>query len=221
MNHTAFQAEEYDRKIRQTLPYYQDFYEQVTDILKVMGKEDVSWLDIGCGTGKMYEAAKNRVSKREFVFADISERMLELSKSRFQAEGNRFEIMAVQQLKEHGKYDVITEILVNHYLLEEERELAVRNCWQALRVGGVFFTFENIEPNSEIGKRIALQRWAKYQVENGKSQREVEEHIKRYGRKYYPIRVESHLKMMRRCGFHSVELIWMSYMQAGFMGIKG
>ncbi|MCI8464816.1 MAG: class I SAM-dependent methyltransferase [Lachnospiraceae bacterium] len=181
MNHTTFHAEEYDKKIKQTLPYYQDFYEQVTDILDVMGKVKVCWLDIGCGTGKMYEAAQRRAPIQEFVFADISEKMLELSKSRFRAEGNQFKI----------------------------------------RRNGVFFTFENIRPNSEVGKQIALQRWTKYQIEHGKSQKEADEHKKRYERGYYPIRIESHLEMMRRCGFQSVELIWMSYMQAGFMGIKG
>ncbi|MEZ3470582.1 MAG: hypothetical protein K1W40_19975, partial [Schaedlerella sp.] len=64
MGNSAFQAEEYDKKIRQTLPFYDAFYEQILDILKAAGKEHVSWLDIGCGTGKMYEAAEKRKSSR-------------------------------------------------------------------------------------------------------------------------------------------------------------
>ncbi len=55
MKDSAYKAEEYDKKIRQTLPYYEDFYQQILDILNVMGQKDVVWLDIGCGTGKMYE----------------------------------------------------------------------------------------------------------------------------------------------------------------------
>lgn len=51
INYAAFGAEEYDQKIRQTLPYYEDFYEQVLDILNVLKKKQVAWLDIGCGTG--------------------------------------------------------------------------------------------------------------------------------------------------------------------------
>ena len=79
MAQTAFRAEEYDEKIRQTLPFYEAFYEQVIDVLDISGKKSVSWLDVGCGTGKM--------------------------------------------------------------------------------VGGMFFTFENIAPDSEIGRRLALDRW--------------------------------------------------------------
>ena len=33
MEYTAFRAEEYDAKIRQTLPFYEEFYEQVIELL--------------------------------------------------------------------------------------------------------------------------------------------------------------------------------------------
>lgn len=102
-------------------------------------------LDIGCGTGKMYEAAEKRTSVREFVFTDISEGMLAVARERFQAGKNRFERMSVLELEDIEKYD---------------------------------------------------------------------------GVDYFPLTVGTHFELMRECGFQGVELIWMSYMQAGFMGIK-
>lgn len=90
MEHTAFRAEEYDAKIRQTLPFYEEFYEQIIDVLDISGKKNVSWLDVGCGTGKMYEAAIERISIQEFVFADISEKMLAVAKRKFQTGKCRF-----------------------------------------------------------------------------------------------------------------------------------
>lgn len=220
MKYTAFEADEYDKKIRQTLPYYKDFYKQVLDILTVWGKENIVWLDIGCGTGKMYETAQQKIDIREFVFADISENMLDISKNRFQKAGNHFEKAAVQEIEEYEKYDVITAVQVNHYLSEKDREQAVKNCYQALKKGGIFFSFENIAMNSEKGKQIVLQRWQDYQIANGKTFKEANEHIKRYGTEYFPITVNAHFETMQKCGFQLVELIWMSYMQAGFMGIK-
>lgn len=145
MGHMAFCAEEYDAKIRQTLPFYEEFYQQVVGILEVWGREELSWLDIGCGTGKMYEAAEKRTSVREFVFTDISEGMLAVARERFQAGKNRFERMSVLELEDIEKYD---------------------------------------------------------------------------GVDYFPLTVGTHFELMRECGFQGVELIWMSYMQAGFMGIK-
>ena len=220
MGDMVFCAEEYDAKIRQTLPFYEEFYEQVVGIVEVWGRKELSWLDIGCGTGKMYEAAEERLSIREFVFMDISEGMLAVAGERFQAGGNRFERMSVLEMEDIEKYDVVTAIQVHHYLSERDRKLALERCCRALKAGGLFFTFENIAPDSEAGRRLALDRWREYQIRNGKSREEADGHIKRYGVDYFPLTVGAHFELMRECGFHGVELIWMSYMQAGFMGMK-
>lgn len=53
----AFSSAEYDRKIKQTLPHYEQFYEEVIELVKVFHPDAVSWLDIGCGTGKMGSVA--------------------------------------------------------------------------------------------------------------------------------------------------------------------
>lgn len=216
----AFDPEEYDGKIRQTLPYYEEFYQQVTDILKIAEKKEISWLDLGCGTGKMYEMARMNLELQKFVFTDVSEKMLDIARSRFQKDGNCFKKMSVQELEARERYDVITAIQVNHYLTPKEREESIKRCRNALRAGGFFFSFENIAPVSEIGKKLFLRRWQKYQEQNGKSLAEARSHIERYGREYVPISMEEHFNVMKRCGFQAVELIWMSYLQAGFMGIR-
>lgn len=216
----AFEPEKYDSSIRKTLPFYEEFYKQVVDILKVSEKKNLLWLDAGCGTGKMYEAAQEELSIQEFVFADISENMLDIARNRFQKEGKYFKKMAVQELNDHERYDVITAIQIHHYLTQREREESVKKCWNALKPGGFFFSFENFAPNSEFGKKLFMQRWKEYQLQNGISMEEADRHIMRYGKDYFPITVEQHLTLMKKCGFQIVEMIWISYMQAGFMGVK-
>lgn len=48
----------------------------------------------------------------------------------------------------------------------------------------------------------------------------VEKHLSRYGTEYYPITVEKQVQVLKNCGFRVVELIWLSCMQAGILGIK-
>ena len=84
----------------------------------------------------MYEAARKRISIQEFVFTDISGKMLAVAKGRFQAVGTRFRQMSVLELEDIEKYDVVTAIQVHHYLSEKDRKIAVEKCCRALKAGG-------------------------------------------------------------------------------------
>ncbi len=57
---------------------------------------------------------------------------------------------------------MITAIQVHHYLSFEERILATKKCYEALEAGGIYITFENIKPLSEIGVQIGLKRWGAF-----------------------------------------------------------
>ena len=56
----AFIPEEYDKKIKHTLPSCEEFYKQIADVVKCLYTEKVSWLDVGCGTGKMEQDLSHR-----------------------------------------------------------------------------------------------------------------------------------------------------------------
>ena len=141
-NKSAFGPSEYDRKIKQTLPYYDEFYKQVIDLVKIFQNSEVKWLDIGCGTGKMGSFAFENIELEKFVFCDSSE------------------------------------------------------------------------------KSVYLEKWKRYQMRQGKSQEESENHIERYGKDYFPITLEEHFKLIQNCGFQAVEILWLSNMQVGFWGMK-
>lgn len=67
---------------------------------------------------------------------------------------------------------------------------------------------------------ITLKKWKDYQIKQEKGVEESEQHIKRYGKDYFPISILEHLEIMRKCGFEVVGMLWYSNMQAGFWGMK-
>lgn len=75
-NKSAFNSNEYDKKIRQTLPYYNEFYEQIIELVKTFNYNSIRWLDVGCGTGKMGSIAFENIELEKFVFCDCSEEMI-------------------------------------------------------------------------------------------------------------------------------------------------
>lgn len=220
-NKSAFSSTEYDKKIKQTLPYYEDFYAQTIELVKTACGQKVSWLDVGCGTGKMGRAAfDSGIALDRFVCSDISEEMIGISRDRFRSTDVEFCVCDVQKMPFVSEFDVITAIQVFHYFKPDDRKEAMKRCYDALKKNGLLISFENVAPFTEDGKAINLEKWKRYQIEHGKTEEESRKHIARYGIGYFPITLEEHLNVMRDCGFKTVEILWFSNMQAGLWGRK-
>lgn len=211
----------YDRMIRQTIPFYDEFFDQIIELVNVLKTSAVKWLDIGCGTGRMGSAALEGVELEKFVFCDVSGEMIQAARERFlDRPAAEFLVCDARDLEFVNEFDVITAIQVNHYLRGDGRKNCLERCYRALKKGGVLISFENFAPFTDAGRAAYLEKWKRYQRKQGKSLEESAKHIERYGREYFPITVEEHLSLLRGCGFATVEILWLSNMQAGFWGIK-
>ncbi len=132
-NISAFNSTEYEKKIKHTLPYYEEFYKQVVDIVKILNRQSLTWLDVGCGTGKMGSTALSQLDIERFVFCDNSTEMINIVKKRFNIPNASFLVSDIQKLEYSRQFDVITAIQVNHYFNIEERIKAIQNCYKALK----------------------------------------------------------------------------------------
>lgn len=216
----AFSPEKYDKNIVATLPYYEEYFKQIIEIVHTAFHKPVTWLDIGCGTGKMADMAIRSFQMENLICCDNSPQMLKIAKERVCSSKVDFRESLIQNLHYNSDFDVITAILITHYLEYEERITSIRNCYSALKKNGLFFTVENFAPNNDIFKRLYLKRWKNYQYENGKNEEECQSHILRYNTEYFPVTITEQIHVLQKCGFKNVEIFWCSYMQVGILGIK-
>lgn len=217
-----FCAMDYEVQIRKTLPFYEEMYQQIISIVKSLNKTSIHWLDIGCGTGKMartaLECLEDRIQK--MLLVDTDNDMLKQAKEFCQDERVGFLQSDVRELSCQSEYDVVTSVQVFHYLKGQERVRALRRCYDSLKQGGVYLTFDNFAPDTEEGKVLSLDRWKRFQMENGKSEEEATAHMERYDKAYFPITIQEQMQLLKNCGFRMVELFWVSYMQAGILAKK-
>lgn len=217
----AFSAERYDREILNTIPYYDEIYNQIADIVSVAFlNKAVSWLDIGCGTGKMAKVALEQCNVEKMICTDHLSAMLAVARQKISSPYVKFLKLPMEGIDYDSQFDVISSILVNHYLTYGERMIAVRNCFNALKEEGIYITFENFAPCDGTMKKLYLKRWEKYQYSKGKSIKECEEHLSRYGTEYFPIAIQEQIRILKACGFGSIEIFWCSYMQVGILARK-
>ena len=219
-NSSSYNSDIYDEKITSVLPYYREYHTQVIDLVRNMGINSPEWLDTGCGTGTLALRALSEMPGIRFTLADPSENMLDEAKAKLDGRDIRYVNAPSDKLPFIAEFDIITAIQSHHYYDINGRKQAVKRCFDALKKGGVFVTFENIRMSSDISDAIAVTRWKTYQKEHGRSPEDVEAHIARRGTVMFPITIEEHLDMLKKCGFATVDILWTSYLQAGFWAVK-
>lgn len=220
MQKQAFSSEKYDEGIVATLPYYEEYFEQIIDIVHTVFHIPIAWLDIGCGTGKMADIAVKNLQIKNMVCCDNSPQMLKIAKKHICSSKVDFSEVSIQNLQYDSDFEVITAILITHYLEYEDRVASIRNCYNVLKKNGLFFTVENFAPTNDMFKTLYMERWKNYQYKNGKSEEECQSHMLRYNTEYFPISIMEQIHVLQKCGFKNVEIFWCSYMQVGILGIK-
>jgi len=225
-NTTPHKAAHYDVDVRKTVPFYDQFYSQTIDLVKSARPNAKVWLDTGCGTGWLVGEAFKHFPNTLFILADPSQSMLDEAKTKLTSlppSQVRFLAPAGTEniaLDDNTRPDVITTIQAHHYLDATIKRIATQKCYDMLADGGIYITFENIHPYTEQGVKIGFDTWKRYQLAQGRDEKTVDDHIKRFDKAYFPISVTTHIELLRECGFGAAELLWYSHMQAGFYAIK-
>lgn len=225
-NYTPHPPEDYDANISSIIPYYSAIHQETINLIKSLPSSPKVWMDTGCGTGSLVNKTIEEFPDTRFLLVDPTEGMLDQARKKLSLyPPGRLEFLrasATQELSQEieEKLDVITAIQCHHYLSREDRARATRVCYDLLKKGGIYITFENTRPLTEEGISTGKRYWGSFQKDRGRSEEEVKKHLERFDVEYFPITVEEHVKLLRETGFKAVELFWYSYLQAGFYCIK-
>jgi tRNA (cmo5U34)-methyltransferase len=219
-NTTPHAAADYELEITRTVPFHGEMLSQAVEAALTARPSPRTWLDTGCGPGKLVELAKHRCSA-EFALADPSQEMLAIAQRRHaDVPSERFFRIPSQELPAGARYDVLTAVQCHHYGDRAARQRAVSRCFECTADGGAFVVFENVLAETEAGQAMVRLRWASWLRAQGHTEEGARALIARESKNYFPIRVTEHLELLTGVGFSVVELIWRSYAQAGFVCTK-
>jgi tRNA (cmo5U34)-methyltransferase len=220
-NATAHAATDYEVEVERTIPFHAEIMRTAIDVvLTAVNSAPRSWLDTGCGPGKLVEMAQELSPTTAFWMADPSDEMLAIARTRHPTLApERIVTRSSEDLPEReyfgGPLDAITAVQSHHYGDAHARERAVSRCRGLLEPGGVLVIFENVRAETEEGHELQRKRWAAWQRRAGRDEATVKRHLDREGKAFFPIRVSEHMTLLSRTGFRA-ELVWRAYGQAGF-----
>jgi SAM-dependent methyltransferase len=118
------------------------------------GRDDLSVLDIGCGTGGMLIALAKAYPRGRVVGVDTEVHSVEKAVARIRAAGleDRVEarLAAAEEVDERSAFDLVTMIQALHETKQEVRNSILSRIHAALRPGGVLLIIDEPYPH-ELG----------------------------------------------------------------------
>lgn len=213
----------YDDTIKITIPFYSEILDQITDIIRQLDFGTFNLLDIGCGTGSFAKLLDNSFLGNYITLCDNSADMLSAANEKLSGSKNN----TITLINEHAdsltynnEFDVITSIHMNHFFRENELLKLIKKLYIALKPGGVLISVQNTAPDSDKGRSIAMGRWKRYLLDNGRTKEQTDAHQERYGINYFPLTLSRQYSMLHDAGFVTTEQFWSSYLQTGIYAIK-
>jgi trans-aconitate methyltransferase len=201
-------TQDYDVKIRQLVPRYDEMVECVIDLVVVSGPRTA--LDIGAGNGVLSGRVLRAVSELRITAVEASGAMVAEARRRHGSHANRIETVQTDILDfaPHGSFDAIFSNLVLHNLPSDAKRRLLAKLKGWLNPGGAFIWGDLIRhPDDRVQERLVDYR-KNFAREAGCPAELVELNFNKEGKEDYPLTVEATLAEARCAGFEAADPIW-------------
>jgi tRNA (cmo5U34)-methyltransferase len=214
-------AADYTALRRRLVPGYDEFYDAVVDVLRLVARGVTAGrvLDLGAGTGLLSAVIAAAFPSARIELLDASEPMLHEARGRL---GDAVAAVYVQDMAmplPDGPFDAIVSALAIHHLEHDDKRALMRRAHERLRSGGVFVNAEQVSgPTPELTAAYD-ERWARDCRALGATESELDAARERM-RHDRCVDVEPQLSWLREAGFATADCVYKSWGFAVMAGFK-
>ncbi len=204
----------YDEQRKFFIPCYDYYYETSISFLSHCRNDFNSVLDLGAGTGLLTKHLFKEFPSAFFTLIDISDKMLEIARLRFENNVNIEYIIAdYSEVLPQKKFDLIASALSIHHLENNSKIKLYSMIYEHLQNDGFFINLDQFNSNSLLINEHYNQWWYQY-IENSS--------ISENDRKLWLERreldkentIDETISMLKNIGFKDCECIY-SFMKFG------
>jgi len=212
-------AHQYDEARKSLIPCYTDFYNIIADLPR-FDVANLAIADLGAGTGLLSSVLLPKFADATFTLIDISDKMLNVARQRFQGLTNFQYIEADYATYNYtNKFNLIVSGLSVHHLTDTEKWDLYKKLYDCLEPDGIFINGDIIKGNSEIIDKIYMDQWLDKIYQSALSTEE--KNAARYRMTFdKPATVKDNLDNMRLAGFVDVDVFYKYYNFAVMFGKK-
>lgn len=218
--HFEKEAREYDSIIQKLIPYYNQMIDAMVSTIPFPQSSTFSVIDLGCGTGTISKAVKDRFPNVEITCVDIADEMLQIANEKL--EGNVTCVQAdFNDFSFPQKYDLIVSSLALHHLETDQDKLEFyEKIYSALNKDGIFINLDVVLGSDDILQDAYMQKWKEYMSKSVSEAEINDKWLPNYYAEDRPMKMTSHLEQLSQCGFSSIDIVYKFYNYAVYCGKK-
>jgi tRNA (cmo5U34)-methyltransferase len=210
----------YDSQRRWLIPDIQGFYGAAVRAA-TLPETRPAILDIGAGTGLLSELLCGANPGATVTLMDISEKMIEVARSRFAGRGGvRFVIADYRHEDLGGPYDAICSALSIHHLERDEKRDLYGKIFEVLKPGGIFVNADQVEGETPAVHRSNLAYWDDFVLHGPLDREEMRAMFERRRTLDRMEKLPVQLEWMGEIGFSDVDVVYKNRSFAVFIGKK-
>jgi len=212
-------SKKYDEQRKKFIPCFDDFYGATVSVASV-DSENPAILDIGAGTGLLSAFLMKRYPEASFTLIDISEKMLDMAKDRFENNSNVKYIAADYSKYDFAdKYDIVISALSIHHLEDEEKEELYKKSYSILKENGIFINADQVHGETPFIENLNKTTWRQYVETSGLPEEEILAGYERV-KLDKDTSLGQQLDWLKEAGFCDVSCIYKYYQFAVMFGRK-
>ncbi|AJY75767.1 class I SAM-dependent methyltransferase [Paenibacillus beijingensis] len=200
-------ALDYDFQRKKLIPCFDDFY-NIAVSLAATAKDSPTILDIGAGTGLFSAFLLEKYPEANVTLIDISEKMLEVAKKRFNDRPNVTYIADDYTTHDYsGSFDIVISSLSIHHLTDIEKKALYKKIYSLLNDDGVMVNADQVLGSTPYLETLYKEDWKQKVERSGLPEKAI---LSAYERtkldKMSPL--DEQLSWLKEAGFADVDCMY-------------
>jgi tRNA (cmo5U34)-methyltransferase len=220
--HFEKESKEYDSLILKLIPYYREMITSLVTAIPFDTSKPIKVLDLGCGTGNISKAVKERFPNSRITCIDLAENMIEMARYKLSSYDDiQYQVGDFRELEFEKGYDLVVSSLALHHLPrdEEKKEIYSRIC-KALGNGGVFYNSDIVLGPNDYLNNLYMEKWKDFMLKSLSLDEIEEKWIPKHLEEDFPVCLLDHLDWLRDIGFKDLDVVWKFSEFGVFGGMK-
>ena len=212
----------FEDMLKRSIPSYEIFLKLSSRLILENTKEEATVYDLGCSLATLLLKTEEKSHKNlNLIGLDNSKPMLEKAKRKVELFNSKISLIHTDILTYNfTACDVFISNFTLQFIQQEKRINFCKKLFSNLKDGGVFIFSEKIIFEDEVLNKNTEQKYYKFKEKNAYSHYEIMKKKEALNNVLTPLSLNENINMIKKAGFKTCEVVFLTFNFALFFARK-